>query len=128
MPLSAAFINGLFVVVNPFAEALLPCYNSSITPITWIAVFVSGIGTYFLSGTVSSGDGTGEILLVLAMLCCCLSILAADAGAKRVDCVDLTIVGLTTCAVMNIIVSLIMEPEMWQWPLIALQVGVEILT
>lgn len=120
----AAFINSLFVVVTPLAEAFLPCYNSSLGLLTWFAVFVSGVGTYFLSDPESDGFGQGEVLLILAMLTCCLSILVSDAGTQRADCIDLTIIELGTTAALSTLISLMTEPEMWAWPMVAVQVDV----
>jgi drug/metabolite transporter (DMT)-like permease len=118
----AAFINSLFVVVTPLAEAFIPCYDSSLGLRTWMAVVLSGVGTYFLSDPESSGFGQGEVLLILAMLVCVLSILVADAGTQRADCIDLTIVELATTAVLSTIISVALEPGMWAWPMAAVQV------
>jgi drug/metabolite transporter (DMT)-like permease len=119
----AAFINGLFVVVTPLAEAFLPCYNSSLGIVTWIAVALSGAGTYLLSDPKGGGIGLGECLLIMGMLSCCLSILVVDAGTQRLDCIDLTIIQLSTTAVLSTIASLYIEPHMWSWPLLAIQVS-----
>lgn len=120
----AAFINGLFVVAIPLLEYFLPCYTSSIGLSTWFAVFLSGVGTYLLSDPQSSdGFGIGEVLLLLGMLSCCMGILVSDAGTQRVDCIDLTIIELAVTAVLSTIISIYQEPHMWEWPLLAIQVG-----
>ncbi len=119
----AAFINSLFVVVTPLAEAFLPCYNSSLGLVIWFAVLLSGVGTYLLSDPGPDNSfGIGEMLLLGGMFACCLSILAADAGTQRVNCIDLTIIELGTTAVISTVFSLLIEPHMWAWPLLGVQV------
>eukprot|EP01032_Pedospumella_encystans_P028498 gene28498-32186_t len=108
----AAFINGLFVVVTPFAELLLPGAKYHISYKIWISVVLSAVGTYFLSGARSISIGWGEILLLCGTFATVANILAADAGSKRVDCVDLTVVEFTTSFILSTIPSLILESRM----------------
>lgn len=119
----AALINGLFVVVAPFIESILPYFESNINLTSWCAIFLSGIGTYFLSSPESGGFGYGEFLLVMSMLGCCFVILISDVASKRVDCIDVTLIELTTVVIFSTGFSLWMHPEYWYWPLPALQHG-----
>jgi len=119
----AAFINGLFVVVTPFAELLLPGAKYHISYKIWISVVLSAVGTYFLSGAQSISIGWGEILLLCGTFATVANILAADAGSKRVDCVDLTVVEFTTSFILSTIPSLILESHMWAYPFTAFRTG-----
>jgi drug/metabolite transporter (DMT)-like permease len=119
----AALINGLFVVVTPFLESFLPYFESNINITSWCAIFLSGIGTYFLSTPESGGFGFGEFLLVLSMLGCCVGILISDVASKRVDCIEVTFIELTTVVIFSTIFSIWMNPQFWYWPLPALQSG-----
>lgn len=119
----AALINGLFVVVTPFLESFLPYFESNINLISWCAILLSGIGTYFLSTPESGGFGFGEFLLVLSMLGCCVVILISDVASKRVDCIEVTFIELTTVVLFSTSFSLWMNPQFWYWPLPALQSG-----
>lgn len=113
----AAFITGLFVVVIPIAEWILPFNTAGVHWITWLAVLLSGIGTYFLSNVDSSllSIGSGEVLLFLGMLCCVVNIMAADAATKRVDCIALTCMEFSVTAALCTLASLTFEPQMWTW-------------
>jgi drug/metabolite transporter (DMT)-like permease len=119
----AALINGLFVVVAPFIESILPYFVSNINLRSWCAIMLSGVGTYFLSSPDSGGFGFGEFLLVLSMLGCCFGILISDVASKRVDCIDVTFIELTTVVIFSTVFSLWMHPEFWYWPLSALRHG-----
>ncbi|KAJ1428014.1 hypothetical protein B484DRAFT_450092 [Ochromonadaceae sp. CCMP2298] len=104
-----AFIIGLYVIVTPFAEMLLPGAKTALTSLTWVSVALSGLGTYLLSGTTSTAIHGGEMLMFLAMLGNVGSILASDAGAKRVDCVDLTCIDFALTTLLSTIASLLLE-------------------
>jgi drug/metabolite transporter (DMT)-like permease len=119
----AAFINGLFVVVTPFLELMLPGTTVTITMKLWFSVFLSVAGTYFLSDAESATIGYGEIMVMMATISSSCNILSADAGAKRVDCVDLTCVEFSTTLILSTIPSLYYESSMWVWPMPALQQG-----
>lgn len=119
----AAFINGLFVVVTPFAELLLPGAKHHISYKIWISVVLSAIGTYLLADAQSVSFGIGEVLLLCGTFATVINILAADAGSKRVDCVDLTCVEFGTSLVLSTIPSLYFESHLWAWPLPAFQAG-----
>ena len=119
----AALINGLFVVVAPFIESILPYFESNINLTSWCAILLSGIGTYFLSDPKDGGFGFGEFLLVLSMLGCCFGILISDVASKRTDCIDVTIIELFTIVIFSTCFSLWNNIEFWYWPLPALQVN-----
>jgi drug/metabolite transporter (DMT)-like permease len=117
----AAFINGMFVVVTPFIECMIT--NNSITAAAWCAVFLCTIGTYLISNVESDFSyGSGELLLLMSMLCCAFSILVSDIAAKRADCIDLTLLELGTVVLLSALISFVYDTEMWYWPLPALQV------
>jgi drug/metabolite transporter (DMT)-like permease len=119
----AAFINGLFVVVTPFLELLLPGAKYNISAKLWFSVLLSVAGTYLLSDAQSVTIGYGEILVMFATVSSSFNILSADAGAKRVDCVDLTCVEFCTSLILSTIPSLYLESHMWVWPMPAFQQG-----
>jgi drug/metabolite transporter (DMT)-like permease len=131
----ASFINGLFVVITPIIEHLLPCYKSPIPPSAWLAVVLAVIGMYYLaapeSGTESeleSGDNSesstfppGVLWLLASTVFSSIDIMLADSAAKRVDTVDFTIIIFVSSALIALVVAMIMEPVYWEWPLTALQ-------
>lgn len=119
----AAFINGLFVVVTPFLELLFPGSKVTISTKLWFSVALSVAGTYLLSNAESATIGYGELLVMMATISSSCNILSADAGSKRVDCVDLTTIEFTTTFVLSIIPSLYYESHLWAWPMPALQQG-----
>lgn len=119
----AAFINGLFVVVTPFAELLLPGAKNHISGQLWLSVLLSVVGTYFLSDAESTSIGVGEMLVMCSTISSSCNIISADCGAKRVDCVDLTMVEFSTNLILSTLMSLCFEPNLWAWPLYAFQQG-----
>lgn len=119
----AAFINGLFVVVTPFAELLLPGAKNHISGQLWFSVLLSVVGTYFLSDAESASIGIGEIFVMCSTISSSCNIISADCGAKRVDCVDLTMVEFSTNLILSTAMSLYFEPNLWAWPLYAFQQG-----
>ena len=111
----AAFIVGLNVVVTPFLEAILP--NSPHPALsTWFSVFLCLLGTYFLSGCDLNNFSIGEVYLLGSTLSISISILATDAGSKRVDCIDLTIAEFVVTLFLCIPVAIIWERDMWDFP------------
>ena len=68
--------------------------------------------------------GIGELYMMVSMLSSSCIIIAADLGAKRADCFDLTLVDFTVSTILCVISSLYVEREMWYWPLPALQDGI----
>lgn len=118
----AAFIVGLNVVVTPFLEAILP--NSPHPALsTWVSVFLCLLGTYFLSGCDLNNFSIGEVYLLGSTLSISFSILATDAGAKRVDCIDLTIAEFVVTLSLCIPVAIIWESDMWDYPFTSIIAG-----
>ena len=60
--------------------------------------------------------GTGELLVLISCLFWAVSILSSDAGAKRCDCVSLTLVDFFIAGVVSLIVAVVMEPAEWSYP------------
>lgn len=120
----AAFIAGLFVIVIPIMEYMLPGGETRISKLTWIAALTSGMGMYFLSGGAGAFTfGIGEFFVFLGMLCWAVSIMASDAGAKRVDCILLTCYEFLVTTILCITSALYMEPQYWKLPLTAIHEG-----
>lgn len=71
--------------------------------------------------------GVGEFYMMGSMLSSSCIIIAADLGAKRADCFDLTLVDYTISTVLSVISSLYVESQMWYWPVPALQEGISII-
>jgi drug/metabolite transporter (DMT)-like permease len=124
----ACFINGMFVVITPVIEHLLPCYHVPIPSVTWVAILLSIAGMYFLAYPSATHDDdqateesqdyfSGEMILLLSTLLTCLDILCADAGAKRVDTVDFTLVQFASSATVALMAALLIEPDYWSWPM-----------
>jgi drug/metabolite transporter (DMT)-like permease len=118
----ASFIYGLYVVFTPFCEWMLP-NASPVSFVTFFAVFLSAVGTYFLSNCNFNNFGAGEIYLTFAMLCCVISILATDAGCKRVDCIDLSLIEFAVTTILCAVSSMLFESSMWIWPFTAVACG-----
>lgn len=97
-----------------------------ITRKTWLCAALSIIGIYCISNPndKSSMPGIGELYMMGSMLSSSCIIIAADLGAKRADCFDLTLVDFTVSTILCVISSLYVEREIWYWPLPALQDGI----
>ena len=132
----AAFINGLFVVITPLIEHILPCYKKDVPNIVWFAVVLVVFGMYFLAypqGTTvdsinitSSHNGAGGfpvgvIWLLLSTIFTSVDIMFSDAGAKRVDAVDFTLVMFAASTVIAFIVSVAKEFSFWSWPMVIIR-------
>jgi drug/metabolite transporter (DMT)-like permease len=117
------------VITTPFIAQYLPGLSSKITRKTWLCVALSIIGIYCISNPngKSSMLGVGEFYMMGSMLLSSCIIIAADLGAKRADCFDLTLIDFTVSTVLSVISSLYVEREMWYWPVTALQEGISII-
>lgn len=111
------FITGMYVVVVPVVEVMIPGRDHRLSSKSWIAAISSIIGMYFLSGCANSsscleGDvGRGEILVFISVIAWVISILAADRASKVVDCVSLTCIEFSITVILNILVAYIYEPQ-----------------
>jgi drug/metabolite transporter (DMT)-like permease len=109
------FITGMYVVVVPIVEWFIPGRSQYMTARSWVAAIVSVVGMYFLSGCASTsscleGDvGRGEILVLISVLAWVVSIIGADFGAKRVDCISLTAVDFVICTILNLATAWVFE-------------------
>ena len=129
----ASFVNGLFVVITPLIEHFLPCYKKPIPSVTWLAIILAIFGMYFLAyphGANSDevddkADTTvlpiGVLWLLLSTFFTSLDIMCSDAGAKRVDTIDFTLIMFGSSTIIALLVALLVEPADWSWPMLALQ-------
>lgn len=117
------FITGMYVVIVPIVEWFIPGRSQLLTWRSWVAAIVSVVGMYFLSGCASTascleGDvGKGEILVFISVFAWVASIIGADFGAKRVDCISLTAVDFVICTILNFFTAIVIENDQWVHPM-----------
>lgn len=116
------FITGMYVVFVPVVEWFMPSRRHLVPPKAWAAALMSMIGTYFLSGCISSSDcmggavGRGEILTFISVATWVIQIMAGDVASKHVDVVSLVCVSFFFCTILTIITALIFEYDGWKSP------------
>ena len=127
----ASFVNGLFVVITPIIEHVLPCYKKPIPAATWLAILLAVVGMYYLaypqSGAANAeaeeSESVGVMWLILSTIFTSIDIMCSDAGAKRVDAIDFTLMMFGISTMLALVVAVLLEPRFWAWPLLALQHG-----
>lgn len=117
-----AFITGLFVIVTPFAESIIPGFNVSVSRKSWIAAGVSVMGLVLLSGCVGAqvciggAVGPGELMIFFAMFMWVASILATDKACKVCNVLWLSTVEFVITLVITSLLAVYFEPEAWKYP------------
>jgi hypothetical protein len=120
----SAFIIGLNVVVIQVIEMALPDYNTGLSWVICVAISLSVIGLYFLSGCfdllfASNGESCADVityydfLVFLSMIGFGICILLADAGSSRTDCIDLMCLSFFVATVLTVIMAMINDLETW---------------
>lgn len=104
----AAFITGMLVVITPLLQALLLRYLPSAP--TWIGAIVAVIGLWLLSGGSAEGWTIGDTRTLICAFCYSVHMIVLGSIGKRYDVLTLTLVQLTTVAVVCGIFALILEP------------------
>jgi len=96
------FITGLYIVATPLLAALL--LKVRISAFTWGCVAVATVGLALLSFTGWS-IGFGEFLVFLCAIAFAAHIIALSRWSNGLDAYALTIVQLTTCALLTGLIS-----------------------
>eukprot|EP01038_Epipyxis_sp_PR26KG_P004390 gene4390-6208_t len=116
------FITGMYVVVVPIVEWIIPGFGAELNYVSFVAAIVSVIGLYLISGCaeadvcIGGAFGTGEFLTFISVFCWVISLIGSDIGAKNVDVLSLVTIDFAITTILTIILALIMEPEYWQYP------------
>ena len=96
------FITGLYVVATPVLAALI--LKVKISRFTWACVFIATLGLALLS-LKGWNVGFGEFLVFLCAISFAAHIIALSKWSNGLDVYALTVVQLTTCALMTGIIS-----------------------
>ena len=94
----AGFITGLYVVATPVLAAVL--LKVRITPFTWSCVALATLGLALLS-LKGWNLGLGEFLVFLCAIAFAAHIIALSKWSNGLDVYAMTIVQLTTCALLT---------------------------
>jgi drug/metabolite transporter (DMT)-like permease len=119
----AGFIVGMYVVFVPIAETCVPGLKSKLSARPMLAALLSLFGLYLMSGcaeeSVCMGGavGDGEVLMVMSMVVWVVSIICCSIGSKLVDPIMLTVTNFLVATICSIAFALILEPEVWVWPM-----------
>jgi drug/metabolite transporter (DMT)-like permease len=98
----AGFITGLYVVATPVIAAVL--LKVRITPFTWTCVAIATVGLALLS-LKGWNLGLGEFLLFLCAIAFAAHIIALSKWSNGLDVYAMTIVQLSTCALLTGVIS-----------------------
>ena len=97
-PAITGFVTGLYVVFTPVIGALLLKDRLSKAAWGYVALATIGLGVLSISGW---SIGTGEMLVLISALLFAGHILMLSAWSKEFDAYALTLVQLTTCALVS---------------------------
>jgi drug/metabolite transporter (DMT)-like permease len=98
----AGFITGLYVVATPVIAAVL--LKVRITPFTWTCVAIATVGLALLS-LKGWNLGLGEFLVFLCAIAFAAHIIALSKWSNGLDVYAMTIVQLSTCALLTGVIS-----------------------
>jgi drug/metabolite transporter (DMT)-like permease len=121
----AGFIVGMYVVFVPIAETCVPGLKSKLTARAMIAAVMSLVGLYLMSGCAEAAVcmggaiGDGEVLMVMSMVVWVVSIICASIGSKLVDPIMLTLTNFIVATICSTVFAVLLEPEVWVFPLSA---------
>lgn len=102
----AGFITSLYIVLVPIFGLFL---KQRIHNTTWIGVFISAIGLYFLSINESLSIELGDFLVLIGSFFWAIHILLVDKYVKNINPVLLSFIQFATCSVLSMIVAIIFE-------------------
>eukprot|EP01039_Chlorochromonas_danica_P008315 gene8315-9167_t len=121
------FITGMYVVIVPIAEYIIPGFNPQLGIRAWSAVGMSFVGLFLLSGCAGHekcfGEAIkeGEVLVFIGMLCWMASILLTDVASKKTEVITLTLIDFATTTIITLVLALYFEPEAWAYPFPAIR-------
>jgi drug/metabolite transporter (DMT)-like permease len=116
------FITGMYVVIVPIAEYLVPGFDSNLNLMSWLAAGLSFVGLFLLSGCAGHEQcfggaiKMGEVIVFISMFCWVVSIMLSDVGSKKVEVVTLTLIDFFITTIITIGFALYFEPEAWVYP------------
>jgi drug/metabolite transporter (DMT)-like permease len=120
-----AFITGMYVIFVPMIEyALIPKYRENMNIISVIAVLLSLIGLYLLSGCAEdavcfgSAIREGEVFVFISMLFWAFSILLSDFAVKseNIEVLALTFYEFCFATFLTLLVAIYYESDELQYP------------
>jgi len=103
---NAGFITGMFVVLTPLLGAVV--LRQQIPTVVWIAIGVSAMGLYLLSGAGTRFQLRGDSLELLCAASFACHFLATGRAATRYDTGALLTVQLGACGLFCLVVSVLM--------------------
>lgn len=115
------FITRLQVIVVPLVQWLVPGLGGEMTPTLVIAIVVSLVGLYLLSGCLEeaclSGQfEAGEIWVIGAMICWSLHTIFSVLAARFVDAVTLNYIHFIAVTMLCFIVAISVNLSSFQYP------------
>ena len=96
-PAITGFITGLYVVITPLLAFIF--LKEKLTPATWGYVLLAVLGLAILS-IEGWSIGTGELLVLASAVFFALHIILLGSWSKNFDAYALTVVQLTSCAIV----------------------------
>lgn len=112
-----AFIAGFDLFLTPILSLVIPSFKRNGKPkfSTWVAVFISLIGLYFLSGSRLDEFeiGFGETLAIISTVFWTLHITYTDIATGYVDSLNMMCVQMGVVTVLSAITAVVVEPQEW---------------
>ena len=102
----SAFITALYIIFAPIMGIVIgkkPGLN------VWAGVLVGAAGMYLLCMGGESGIGKGDILTFICSLFFSMQILEIDYFSGKVDCIKMSFIQFSVCALLSVPFMLIME-------------------
>lgn len=117
-----AFITGMYVIVVPIVEYILPGFGSKVNWKVWASATISLIGLYFLSLDPDASNGEpafsfGEVIVFGSMLFWVANIMITGIGMQKgCDSISYTIVQHGVATTLNTSIALIFETKSFIYP------------
>lgn len=117
-----AFIAGFDLFLTPVFASFIPTFkrNARPMPSTWLAVCISLVGLFLLSGLeleeITKGMGMGETLSIISTIFWTMHITYTDIATSYVDSVSMMCMQLAVVTVLSAFIAFLTEaPTTWSW-------------
>ena len=114
-----AFIAGFDLFLTPVMSFCMPPtkHNAKPKPRTWIAVGLSLVGLFLLSGSsINEFElGMGEILSLISTVFWTLHITFTDVATSYVDTISMMCIQFGIVTLLSSLMAFVVEPQQWLW-------------